>query len=110
MIKIETTKRVNSAGEFVYHVDSVDAIKLDQLPKMYTRGYPCCFKECFNNDHIIIATKNKYAYVIVGKEYTIKEMERRMELLKECGIRLKVVNSILVQHRRRWTGKKDFEI
>ena len=116
MIKIETKKEVSSAGVKGYRVVKVEALKDEELPRMYVNNIKkdrCCIDFSCVRPRLIVdpAISNKQSrFVIdVGNFYSADKLHNYLETINLAGIWLREVNITLKTLKCQWVGKRNFK-
>ena len=107
-ITIKTQKEVTSNGTLGYRVTEINALKHSELPSVQTGEYPNCSLEYVT----LIAKETKFgtSLISIGNFYTVDTFEKKIEIIKKCGEKLKNDRKVLALLKAQWSGKKTFTI
>jgi len=108
MIRIKGMKTVNGNIERCIKVEEIEALERNDLPKVYLKGVPRCFK---NMQGIVIIDENGRTICFnIGDTLTKSEIDRICETLRKCGQRLRKINCGIKTLEEEWNGKVKIEI
>ena len=102
-------KKVLDRGEQKYLLRYIKALKLGDLPVVYTRSG----LHCHLNDHdglIINDNGRTIGLLRIGATYDADQLHTFVKQLKSCGTRLAKLNKALRDKNRNWSGNKEFII
>lgn len=106
MIKIKTEKVIVGGKKFV-KIIAVDLLGKSALPSEYTDQGKRCYKKKFN-DRSGIESSNctSYSRWLMTEEgvYTPKQIADRLEFIRQCGNRLRKINTRLKKENADWHG------
>lgn len=108
MIKIETEKVISTKftgpGRKIL---GMEALGWDSLPHEYKNGYPRCY---FESEVLNASGGNCGSYLRIGDVLTEKNFQKALDLLHECGKRLKKINEENQKLAETWQGTETFII
>jgi hypothetical protein len=92
-------------GVKMYKIDEISALKEGELPLEYTQGNPCVFLYGgMLEKKIRIEGDGDILTLGVGYQYTVNEMELRLDIIRAAGERLREINARLAKENDGWEG------
>lgn len=133
MIRIETKKEVNSDGRLGRRIKKLEALKMNELPKLYTdceysfwlssfKTKPPTFVRLhFTEERGIFGRVKKskcffgrtpasFRFLQEGEWISETEFQEHLEFIKKCGNNLLRCRRKLEQLGEEWQGKETFKI
>lgn len=99
------TKKVIERGIKLIKVTKISLMKLDELPVRYTIG-ECVYFAKHTCDRVVYMEDHNMRpepdFLQVGRLYTEKVFNRKMVVIRKCGIRLQKINRELAKENKGW--------
>lgn len=105
-------KRIVSKGVQLWKITKIKMLKETQLPLAYTKGSGCVWYSSTRHGIVYRGGPGflNTEFLKVGDRVSASALEEKLELIKNCGDTLQLINKQLVEENKDWNGEETFII